>query len=48
MTLTLPKEITAVSVVFGEESIPYTKNEDGSISFTVPKVDGHAMLTLTY
>jgi len=48
MTLTLPKEITGISVVFGEEVLPFEKNTDGSISFTVPKVDGHAMIELRY
>lgn len=48
MELHLPREIKNISVVFGEEVLPFTQTEDGAVSFTVPKVDGQTMLALSY
>lgn len=46
--LYLPKTVQRISTVVGQENISFTRIDNGGISFTVPKVDGHEMLVLTY
>ena len=47
-TINVPCQIKSVRMVPEKQEIPFQMNEEGCVEFTIPCIDGHSMVEMTY